>query len=52
MAQLPVGFDYMDFNRQSPRAAQQHSTYLADHERTCIDCHKGISHLLPKMAEK
>jgi cytochrome c-type protein NapC len=46
------GFDYMDFTRQSPRAAQQHSTYLANRERTCIDCHKGISHLLPKMADK
>ena len=46
------GFDYMDFTRQSPRASQQHSTYLANRERTCIDCHKGISHRLPKMAER
>jgi cytochrome c-type protein NapC len=46
------GFDFMDFTRQSPRAAQQHSTYLANGERTCIDCHKGISHKLPAMAEK
>ena len=44
------GFDYMDFTRQSPRAAQAHSTFLANKERTCIDCHKGISHKLPKMA--
>jgi cytochrome c-type protein NapC len=44
------GFDYMDFTRQSPRAAQAHSTFLANRERTCIDCHKGISHRLPKMA--
>ena len=44
------GFDYMDFTRQSPRAAQAHSTFLANKERTCIDCHKGISHRLPKMA--
>ena len=44
------GFDYMDFTRQSPRAAQAHSTFLADRQRTCIDCHKGISHRLPKMA--
>src|SRR5688572_4290646 len=43
------GFDFMDFTRQSPRAAQQHSTYLANREKTCIDCHKGISHKLPKM---
>ena len=40
----------MDFTRQSPRAAQAHSTFLADKQRTCIDCHKGISHRLPKMA--
>ena len=46
------GFDYMDFTRQSPRATQQHSTFLANRERTCIDCHKGISHKLPKLAEK
>ena len=44
------GFDYMDFTRQSPRAAQAHSTFLANKQRTCIDCHKGISHRLPKMA--
>jgi cytochrome c-type protein NapC len=43
------GFDYMDFTRQSPRAAQQHSTLLASGERTCIDCHKGISHTLPQL---
>ena len=46
------GFDYMDFTRQSTRAAEQHSTFLANRERTCIDCHKGISHLLPKMPDK
>jgi cytochrome c-type protein NapC len=45
------GFDYMDFTRQSPRAVQQHSTYLANREKTCIDCHKGISHRLPKVVE-
>ena len=45
------GFDYMDFTRQSPRALQAHSTFLANREKTCIDCHKGISHRLPKMVE-
>ena len=44
------GFDYMDFTRQSPRAVQAHSTFLPDRQKTCIDCHKGISHRLPKMA--
>jgi cytochrome c-type protein NapC len=43
------GFEFMDFTRQSPRAAQQHGTRLASGERTCIDCHKGISHRLPQL---
>lgn len=43
-------FDYMDFTRQSERAAQQHSTALASGEKTCIDCHKGIAHKLPDMS--
>lgn len=42
-------FDYMDFTRQSPRAAQAHSTSLASGERTCIDCHVGIAHRLPSL---
>ncbi len=44
-------FDYMDFTRQSPRAAQFHSTSLASGEATCIDCHKGIAHRLPDMRD-
>jgi cytochrome c-type protein NapC len=40
----------MDFTAQSERAADQHSTSLADGEKTCIDCHKGIAHELPDMA--
>jgi cytochrome c-type protein NapC len=43
-------FDFMDFTAQSERAAEQHSTSLADGEKTCIDCHKGIAHELPDMA--
>ncbi|ROS01563.1 periplasmic nitrate reductase subunit NapC [Sinobacterium caligoides] len=42
-------FDSMDFTRQSPRAAAQHSTALASGDKTCIDCHKGIAHQLPNM---
>lgn len=42
-------FEYMDFTRQSPRAAQAHASFLASRERTCIDCHKGIAHRLPAM---
>ena len=40
-------YEYMDFTRQSLRAQQMHSTYLASKEKTCIDCHKGIAHSLP-----
>ena len=43
------GYDYMDFTRQSPRAAYMHETYLGTGEKTCIDCHKGIAHRLPEM---
>jgi cytochrome c-type protein NapC len=39
----------MDFTEQSERASYQHSTALADGEKTCIDCHKGIAHQLPDM---
>ena len=42
-------YEYMDFTRQSKRAAQAHSTFLADGGKTCIDCHKGIAHRLPDM---
>ena len=37
----------MDFTRQSRRAVEMHSTLLVKGEKTCIDCHKGIAHLLP-----
>ena len=42
-------FEFMDFTRQSKRAAAMHSTSLASGEATCIDCHKGITHKLPDM---
>jgi cytochrome c-type protein NapC len=40
-------YDYMDFTRQSARAQNMHASYLAQREKTCIDCHKGIAHRLP-----
>jgi cytochrome c-type protein NapC len=40
-------YDYMDFTRQSVRAQSMHTTYLANRQKTCIDCHKGIAHRLP-----
>ena len=44
------GYTFMDFTRQSPRAAQAHSTHLASGEKTCIDCHRGIAHRLPDLS--
>jgi cytochrome c-type protein NapC len=44
-------YDSMDFTRQSRRAQFAHSTALERREKTCIDCHKGIAHRLPNMAE-
>ncbi len=41
---------FMDFTRQSPRAANAHSTFLETGQRTCIECHMGIAHRLPDMA--
>lgn len=43
-------FNSMDFTRQSKRAVDAHSTALANGEKTCIDCHKGIAHTLPDMS--
>jgi cytochrome c-type protein NapC len=43
-------FASMDFTKQSPRAVNAHSNFLASGEKTCIDCHKGIAHQLPDMA--
>jgi cytochrome c-type protein NapC len=43
-------FEFMDFTQQSMRAAKQHERFLANKEKTCIDCHKGIAHRLPNMA--
>jgi cytochrome c-type protein NapC len=39
----------MDLTKQAPRAAQFHERFLLTGEKTCIDCHKGIAHLLPDM---
>jgi cytochrome c-type protein NapC len=40
-------FGAMDSHRQKPRAQQNHKKAQAE-GKTCIDCHKGIAHLLPK----
>ena len=46
MPQLPR-LRFHGLHPPEPARAQQHSTYLANGEQTCIDCHKGISHKLP-----
>jgi cytochrome c-type protein NapC len=42
----------MDFSRQKPRAAAIHQARLLTGQRTCIDCHKGIAHNLPRPKEE
>lgn len=38
----------MDITLQSPRASEAHERFLFTGEKTCISCHKGIAHRLPK----
>ncbi len=40
----------MDISKQSLRAANAHQAFLFTAQKTCIDCHKGIAHRLPKGA--
>jgi len=40
-------FDAMEVKRQKPKAQKMHAQ-AAQEGKTCIDCHKGIAHLLPK----
>jgi cytochrome c-type protein NapC len=40
----------MDLTKQKPQAASIHKAQLLTGEKTCISCHKGIAHNLPKPA--
>jgi cytochrome c-type protein NapC len=40
-------FDAMEAKKQKPKAQKMHAQARAE-GKTCIDCHKGIAHLLPK----
>jgi cytochrome c-type protein NapC len=40
-------FTAMESKRQKPRAQKAHTEAQAE-GKTCIDCHKGIAHLLPR----
>ncbi len=42
-------FEFMDFTVQENRAQSRHETAITE-GKTCIDCHKGIAHELPKGA--
>ena len=40
-------FDAMEAKKQKPKAQKMHAQAKVE-GKTCIDCHKGIAHLLPK----
>jgi len=40
-------FDSMEVKKQKPKAQKMHAQAVKE-GKTCIDCHKGIAHLLPK----
>lgn len=40
-------FKYMDFTVQEKRSRKRHAVAI-EKGKTCIDCHKGIAHELPK----
>ena len=40
-------FDSMETKKQKPKAQKMHEQAKQE-GKTCIDCHKGIAHLLPK----
>ena len=40
-------FDAMAVSKQKPKAQLNHAQAIKEN-KTCIDCHKGIAHLLPK----
>lgn len=44
-------FDYMSIGDQKPRAFLMHGL-AEDWGQTCIDCHQGVSHTLPKGSDK
>lgn len=45
-------FEGMDMDAQDKRAKNKHTqAALAESGKTCIDCHKGIAHKLPRIPE-
>jgi cytochrome c-type protein NapC len=46
-------FESMDLDQQDKSARSKHSrAAMAESGKTCIDCHKGIAHDLPKVSDK
>ncbi|MGZ8197684.1 MAG: NapC/NirT family cytochrome c [Burkholderiales bacterium] len=43
-------YTYMDYAEQGRRASAQHTKGFAD-KKTCIDCHKGVAHILPPIEQ-
>jgi cytochrome c-type protein NapC len=42
-------FEYMDLNMQDASAQKKHTLeYIKEAGKTCIDCHNGLAHHLPK----
>lgn len=42
-------FSAMDILAQTPEAQNQHPVAIKENQ-TCIDCHKGVAHILPNMS--
>ncbi|MCC7487215.1 MAG: NapC/NirT family cytochrome c [Burkholderiales bacterium] len=43
-------YNYMDFSEQGRRAHAQHSKGFSE-RKTCIECHRGVAHLLPPIEQ-
>jgi len=43
-------YTYMDYAEQGRRASAQHTKGFAEN-KTCIDCHKGVAHVLPPIEQ-
>jgi cytochrome c-type protein NapC len=43
-------YTYMDLAEQGRRASTQHTMGFAE-RKTCIDCHKGVAHILPPIEQ-
>ncbi|HET7160905.1 MAG TPA: NapC/NirT family cytochrome c [Burkholderiales bacterium] len=43
-------YTYMDYAEQGRRASAQHTKGFAE-KKTCIDCHKGVAHILPPIEQ-